>query len=165
MTLALAAAVLYGGVLAWACAIATRVAPVTATLGGFGALLLLLALWRSLDDLLGSTLLLGGGAYVLALYASDRALDGAAPLVAVALLACGELATWSLECREPVDAEPGLTLVRLRAVAVLVGAGAAAAALVVVAGGTALGGGLAWAVLGVASAVGVVAIAARLSRT
>jgi hypothetical protein len=152
-------------VLAWSCVLSTRVAPVTATLGGIGALLLLLMLWRGLDDLLGSALLLVGGSYVLGLYASHRALDEAAPLVAIALLACGELATWSLEARQPIRGEAGLTLVRLRAVAVLVAAGAAAAALVIVAGGTNLGGGLAWAVLGVASAVGVVAIAARLSRT
>jgi hypothetical protein len=157
--------VLYGGVLAWSCVLSTRVAPVTATLGGVGALLLLLVLWRGLDDLLGSALLLVGGSYVLGLYASHRPLDEAAPLVAIALLACGELATWSLEARQPIRGEAGLTLVRLRAVAVLVAAGAAAAALVVIAGGTNLGGGLAWAVLGVASAVGVVAIAARLSRT
>lgn len=150
---------------AWACVLSTRVAPVTATLGGIGALLLVLVLWRGHDDLLGSALLLAGGSYVLGLYASDRSLDEAAPLVAVALLACGELATWSLEVRRPVDGEAGLALVRLRAVAVLVAAGAAAAALVVVVAGTTIGGGPAWAVLGVASAVGVVAIAARLSRT
>lgn len=151
--------------MAWSCVLSTRIAPVTATLGGAGGLLLLLVLWRGHDDLLGSTLLLAGGAYVLGLYASHRPLDDAAPLVAVALLLCGELATWSLEERQPIRADRALTLVRLRAVAVLAGAGAAAAALVVAAGGTTLGGGLTWAVLGVASAVGVVAIAARLSRT
>jgi hypothetical protein len=161
--LAVLAAALFAAVLAWSCTLSPKVAPVTATLGGVGALLLLLVLVRGVDDLLGSALLLVGGAYVLGLYASRRSLDETVPLVAAALLLCGELATWSLEVRQPVRGEPGLVLARARAVGMLALSGLAVSALVVIVSGTTAGGGLAWALAGAAAAVVVVALSARLA--
>lgn len=158
------AAVAYGGVLAWSCVLAPEVVPVTLTLGGVGAMLLGFVLVRGLLDLLGSALLFAGACYVLGLFAGGHVLDEAAPLVAAALLACAELAAWSLEDRPRVSADQGLTFARGRAVALLVLSGLAASALVLVVAAAPVGGGLAWTVLGASAAVAVVAVIGRLSR-
>jgi hypothetical protein len=158
-------ALAYGGVLAWSCILSPKVVPVTLTLGGVGALLLALVLVRGLQDLLGSAVLMAGAAYVLGLFAGRHDLDEAAPLVAAALLACTELASWSLDDRPPVAADRGLTAARARAVAVLVVAGLFAAALVLVVAAAPVGGGLAWTVLGAAAAVGAVALIGRFARS
>ena len=150
--------------LTWSCVLAPKVAPVTLTLGAVGALLLGFVLVRGLIDLLGSALLMAGACYVLGLFAGRHVLDEGAPLVATALLACAELAAWSLEGRPRVPADPGLTFARGRAVALLVLSGLAAAALVVVVAAAPVGGGLTWTMLGAVAAVGVVAVIGRLSR-
>ncbi len=164
MTFAACPAAAYGGVLAWSCVLSTRVLPLTLFLGGAGALLLGLVLARGLEELLGSALLLLAAAYVLGLLVGHHSLDEAAPLVGAALLLCAELTTWSLELRFRVALEPALRLQRLRAVGLLVFAGLAAASLVLVVAATSVGGGLAWAVLGSAAAVGAIALAAFVRR-
>ena len=151
----------YGGVLAWACALSWKVAPVTLTLGVIGGLLLLLALWRGYVDLLGTSLLLAGAAYVLGLLAGRHVLDEAAPLVAGGLLACGELAAWSLEQRPHVPAAERLVLARAGAIGVLVLAGMGAAALVIAVASAPVGSGLAWTLVGAVAAVGAIAVAPR----
>ena len=153
----------YGGVLAWTCLLAPKFTPVTLFLGGVGALLLALVLVRGLDDLLGSSLLLLGACYVVAIFVGRHPLDEAAPLVGGALLLCSELATWSLEERHAVAASRALRLARARAVSLLVFAGLGAGALVLVAANSPLGGGLIWTMLGAGAAVFAVAIAARLA--
>ncbi|MES1247412.1 MAG: hypothetical protein ABUS54_07045, partial [Actinomycetota bacterium] len=112
--------------LAWSCALAPRVRPLTLTLGLAGAVLLLLVLLRGLDDLLGSSVLMLGAAYVLGLLAGHHSLDEGAPLVATGLLACTELATWSLDERPHVPGSRALALARARAVGILLGSGLAA---------------------------------------
>lgn len=164
MTVAASSAAAYGGVLAWSCLLSTRVLPLTLFLGGAGALLLGLVLSRGHDELLGSALLLLGAAYVLGLLVGHHSLDEAAPLVGAAMLLCAELATWSLELRFHVALEPALGLQRVRAVGLLVFAGLAAASLVLVVAATSVGGGLAWAMLGSAAAVGAIALAAFVRR-
>jgi hypothetical protein len=144
--------------------LAPKVVPLTLTLGGVGALLLGFVLVRGLQDLLGSAVLLLAACYVLGLFAGRHVLDEAAPLVAAALLACTELAVWSLEDRPRVVSDSGLTAARARAVAALVACGLGAAALVLVVAAAPVGGGLAWTVLGAAAAVAVVAVIGRLSR-
>jgi hypothetical protein len=153
----------YGGVLAWACALSWKVAPVTLTLGVIGGLLLLLALWRGYVDLLGTSLLLLGAAYVLGLLAGRHVLDEAAPLVAGGMLACGELAAWSLEQRPRVPAVQRLVLARAGAVGVLVLAGMGAAALVIAVASAPLGAGLPWTLAGALAAVGSIAVVTRLA--
>jgi hypothetical protein len=159
------AALAYGGVLAWSCALAPKVLPVTLTLGGVGALLLGFVLVRGLVELLGSAVLIVAACYVLGLFAGRHTLDEAAPLVAAALLACTELAAWSLDERPRVVGDRGLAAARARAVALLVLCGLGAAALVLVVAAAPGGGGLAWTVLGAAAAVGVVAVIGRLAST
>jgi hypothetical protein len=151
-------------VLAWSCLLAPNVVPVTLFLGGFGGLLLVLVLVRGLDDLLGSALLLLAACYVVGLFVGRHPLDEAAPLVGAGLLLCAELATWSLELRFRVALEPALRFQRARAVGLLVFAGLAAASFVLVVAATSIGGGLAWAVLGSAAAVGAIALAAFVRR-
>lgn len=163
MTLALAAVVAYGGVLARAYVLAPRVGALTLTLGVVGAVLLVLVLVRGTEELLGSAVLLLGAGYVLSLYAGHHALDQGAPLVAAGLLACTELAAWSLQERPSVTADRGVAAARLRAVAALVLGGLFAAGLVLVVAAAPAGGGLAWTIAGAAAAVLVLALAARLA--
>lgn len=153
----------YGGVLVWACVLSRNAAPVTATLGVVGALLLLVVLWRRQLELLASSLLLLGAAYVLGLLAGRHTLDEAAPLVAGGLLACGELAAWSVEQRPRVPAVGRLVLARFGAVALLVLAGTGVAALVLAAGAAPVGSGLGWTLVGTAAAVAAIGLAARLA--
>jgi hypothetical protein len=150
-------------VLAWSCVLAPKVLPLTLSLGGVGALLLGLVLVRGLHDLLGSAVLLLAACYLLGLFVGRHVLDEAAPLVAAALLACAELAAWSLDDRPHVPADRGLTAARARAVALLVLAGLGAAVLVLVVASASIGGGLLWTVLGAAAAVGVLAVIGRLA--
>ena len=117
--------------LAWSLRLAPKVAPLTGTLGAIGFAVLLLVLVGGLEDLLGSAVFLLAGCYVLGLFAGRHPLDERAPLVAAALLACAELATWSLERRHHVPVGRQLVLARLGALCTLVLAGLAASALVV----------------------------------
>ena len=151
--------------LAWSCALAPKVLPLTATLGGGGALLLGLVLARGMQELLGSSVLMLAAAYVLGLFAGRHSLDQRAPLVAVALLACTELATWSLDERPHVPAPRSVTLARARGVGLLLVAGLASSAAVVAVAAAPFGSGLGWTVLGAGAAVLAVAVAVRLSRS
>lgn len=157
------AAVAYGGVLAWSCALAPKVAPLTASLGGVGGVLLAFVLVRGHDDLLPSALLMLGACYVLGLLAGRHALDQGAPLIATGLLACSELATWSLEQRPRVPAPRSLLLARAGAIGVLLLGGLAASTAVLVVSAAPIGSGLAWTLLGALAAVLTVGLAARLS--
>jgi hypothetical protein len=151
-------------VLAWACALSPKAAPLTAMLGVVGALLLLLVLWRRQLELIGTALLMLGAAYVLGLLAGRHTLDEGAPLVAAGLLACGELAAWSAEQRPRVPGPRAVVLGRAGAAGLLVAAGGGVAALVLAVAAAPVGSGLAWTVVGAAAAVLAVGIAARLAR-
>jgi hypothetical protein len=151
-------------VLAWSCSLAPKVWPLVATLGGAGSLLLLLVLARGLHDLLGSAVLMLGAAYVLALLAGRHGLDQGAPLVAVGLLACTELATWSVDERPHVPGSRALALARARGIGILLGGGLAASVAVVAVAGASFGSGLGWTMLGAGAAVLVVGVVVRLSR-
>jgi len=153
------------GVVAYASSREPTLAPVVATLGAFGAVLLLFVLVRGDADLLGWPLCVGAIAYVLSLLVHGSGIDEAAPLVAAALLLCGELASWSLDERTHIPAARGLVASRAAALAALVGAGLGAGALVVALAAAPLGRGLAWTIAGAAAAVAAVALAGRLSRS
>jgi len=96
-----------------------------------GALLLLFVLARGTEDLLVWALGLAGASYGGATIAHGTHVDGGAPLVAIALLLCGELAAWSLDERHRIEAERGVLALRAAAVAGLAVASLAVAALVV----------------------------------
>lgn len=150
--------------LAYAAVREPSVAVLALGVGLFGVVLLVLVLWRGMDEFLPWSLIVLGIVYTMSLLVHGRGVDGAAPLVAVALLACAELAVWSLDERYPVAAEPAVLRARVWALAGLVAAGLAAAALVVALSAAPTGAGLAWTVLGAAAAVLVVGVASRLVR-
>jgi len=141
----------------------TLAAPVLGA-GALGAVFLGLVLWRGVDELLPWALLALGTGYTVSLLVHGHGVDGAAPLVAVGVLACAELAVWSLDERYPVPAERAVVAARVWALAGLAGAGLAASGLIVALSASQAGAGLIWTVLGAAAAVLAVAVATRLVR-
>jgi len=154
----------YGGVLAYTVAHSVAAAPGAAAIGSVGALVLVFLLVRADAELVAWPIGLLGAAYTIALVVAGRSVDDAAPLVGVALLLCGELAAWSIDERLRIAAERAVVRARAFALAALAFASLAVAALVVSLAAAPAGGGLAWTVLGAASAVAVVTLAVRLAR-
>jgi hypothetical protein len=154
----------YAGVLAYASARDTRLAPLTATIGGIGCVMLLFALLRRANDVMPWAIVLLGIAYALPLFVRGRGIDEGAPLVGAGLLLCSEFAAWSFDERWRIKAERAVVIARGTAVALLVLVGLGASVLVVALAAAPIGGGLAWTVLGAAAAVLVVGLVARLSR-
>ncbi len=135
-------------------ALARAPSPVTAFVPGLvlGGLLFLVAIVFDGRGL-GAALFLAGATYVAAVVAAGSATDASAPLVAVLLLLCGELAAWSLDARLEIQAAPALALLRGAAVATLGLSGLAVAALVVSLSAVGPNHGLAWTLLGAAAAL------------
>ena len=125
---------------------------------------LVLALWRGLEELLPAAMVCLGGAYTAAAITHGASVDERAPLVAAGLLLCCELAAWSLDERPWSAAERAVVRARAAALAALVGGALAAAALVVAVAAAPAGRGLEWTAAGAASAVLVVALAIRAGR-
>jgi hypothetical protein len=104
---------------------------------------------------LGAALFFAGGTYVAAVAAAgDGVVDASAPLVALLLLLCGELSTWSLDERWQIRSEDQLLWRRGVAVGALALGGFAVAVLVVALSAVQPNHGLGWTVLGAAAAVG-----------
>lgn len=154
----------YAAVIAYVASRAHEALPATFGLGGIGALVLLFVLARANREFVAAPAAFVGVAYAIALVVRGSGLDDAAPLVAVGLLLCSELAAWSADERFAIPAERAVVAARAAALGGLAFASLAVAALVVALAGTSAGGGLAWTVLGSASAVGVVGIAVALAR-
>jgi hypothetical protein len=138
--------------------------PATAGAGGLGAALLVVLLVRADAELIPWPLACLGAAYAVALVVAARAVDDAAPLVAVGLLLCGEFAAWSIDERLRIPEERAVVRARALALAALALGSLAVAALLVALAASPAGGGLAWTALGAASAVAVVALAVGLAR-
>jgi hypothetical protein len=113
---------------------------------------------------LGGALFVAGATYVTALAVTGREIDPRAPLVAVLLLLCGELAAWSVDERWEIRADPRLAWRRGGAVAALALAGLAVAALVVAVSAVPANHGLAWTVVGAAAAIGAAGTGIRVAR-
>ncbi len=150
--------------LAYEVARSSKALPATGPLGGAGALLLVFLLVRARAELVAWPPALLGVAYAVELVIRGPRVDDAAPLVAVGLLLCGELAAWSIDERLPVAVEWAVTRARAVALGVLAFGSLAVAALVVALASAPTGSGLAWTVVGAASAVAVVGIAVTLAR-
>jgi hypothetical protein len=164
VTLATLSACVFGGVLAHTLAHSGRALPATAALGSAGGLLLVVVLTRANATLVPWPLACLGIAYGVGLVVRGSSLDGAAPLVAVGLLLCGELAAWSIDERLHISAERAVRRARAVALGALALASLALAALVVALAAAPAGNGLAWTVFGAAGAVAVVGLAVRLAR-
>jgi len=130
---------------------------------GLGAVLLVAALFFRSGGL-GGALFLAGATYVAAVAAAGGGADGSAPLVAVLLLLCGELAAWSVDERFEIRPEPEVTLRRGMAVTALALAGLAVATLVVALSAVPPSHGLGWTVLGATAAVGAASTAIWVAR-
>ena len=135
-----------------------------ALVGGLGAALLLLVLARCQVELLSWALFLLAAAYAISLVSRGSPVDEGAPLVATGLLLCGELASWSVDERQAIAAEPLVRARRATALGALALVSLGASALVVALAAAPAGRGLAWAAAGTAASVLVVALAVRLSR-
>lgn len=164
MILAALSACAFGGVLAYVLVRSSKAAPATGALGGVGAVLLVLLLVRARAALVPWPPALLGVAYAIELVVRGPHVDDAAPLVAVGLLLCGELAAWSIDERLPIAVERAAMQARAFALGALAFGSLAVAALVVALAAAPAGSGLAWTVLGAASAVGVVGLAVGLAR-
>jgi hypothetical protein len=136
-------------------ALARAPSPVVAFVPGacLGAVLLFSALVFRGGGL-GAALFLAGATYVAAVAVAGGGADASAPLVAVLLLLCGELAAWSVDERFDIRAEPEVAWRRVMAVSTLALAGLAGATLVVALSAVPPSHGLGWTVLGAAAAVG-----------
>lgn len=114
---------------------------------------------------LGTALWLGGGTYVaFVVSAEHHRVEPTAPLVAVLLLLCGELAAWSFEERWRIRSDLSLVWRRGTAVAALVLAGLVAATLVVALSAVPSSHGLALTVAGALAAVAAAGIGVWVAR-
>ena len=138
--------------------------PATVALAGIGALMLLAVLRGAEVDLLAWPLGLLAAAYGVAVVVHGAGVDEGAPLVALGIFLCGELASWSMDERFAISAERAVVAGRALALGVLSLAGLGAAALVVALAATSAGGGLAWTVGGSVAAVTAVALGVALAR-
>ncbi|HEY2209625.1 MAG TPA: hypothetical protein VGH26_10090 [Gaiellaceae bacterium] len=162
MTAAALATAAYGGVLAVAFTRDGSVAAELAPGAALGTLFLLFALARG-GVLLGFALWLAGASYVAGIVAAGHAVDATAPVVALLLLLCGELAAWSLDERPWILAGDLLEWRRGAALGGLALAGLVVSALILALSAVPAGHGLFWTALGAAAAVGVAGTAAALA--
>jgi hypothetical protein len=119
----------------------------------FGTMLLAVAIARY-GAALGPALAVAGALYLGAVVAAGQRIDPTAPLVAVLLILCGELAAWSLDERRAIRADAQLAWRRGAAVGALALTGIASATLVVALAALPAAHGLAWTAAGAAAAVG-----------
>lgn len=164
MILGALSALVYAGVLAYVITRSRQAAEGTAALGVLGAICLAWGLLRANASFVPWPLAFLGTAYAIALVVRGSGVDDAAPLVAVGLLLCGELAAWSLDERFAIRAERAVVIARAAALGALAFGSLMVAALVIALAASPEGAGLAWTVLGAVSAVAVVGAAVALAR-
>jgi hypothetical protein len=131
--------------------------------GGASVVVLAAALWRRRAWAVPAAVLLSGAAYGVALVGRDPAFDSASILVGALLLVVAELGFWSLELATPVSYGVELLTRRVALVAVLGLGSLCAAAAVGAAAAQDAERSLLLEGLGVAAAIAVVALIARLA--
>jgi hypothetical protein len=134
-----------------------------AAIGIAGVVVLVAALAGRWSGLLPWALVLSGAEYAVFLILQRGTVDAYAPFYAADLLLCAELAFWSME-RQVAGDRSGL---RRRRASLVVAACLAAGGLgsvILTASELSVHGGLLLEVLGVAAAVGALALVARLAR-
>ena len=129
-----------------------------------GTLLLLAGLLVAGGRGLGVSLFLGGAVYVAFVSHDEGHVDGTAPLVAVLLLLCAELAAWSLDERWRMQADASLAWRRGAAVGALALAGLVVSTVVVALSAVPASHGLALTAAGAAAAVGAAGTAIWVAR-
>ncbi|HEY7149181.1 MAG TPA: hypothetical protein VH420_07015 [Gaiellaceae bacterium] len=128
-------------------------------------LVLALGLLARSSSAIGFALVALGGAYAVLFAAEGARLDRVAPGYAAGLLLVAELSFWSIESRVAAWSDPELVVWRLARLG-LACAGAALIGAVVVAEAAAAGrgGGISLEAIGVAAAIGAIALVAALVR-
>ena len=141
-----------------------RLSGVVGGVGLAAVLLLVVALAGRFAGLLPWALALAGAEYAAFLEIRGSTIDGYAPIYGAGLLLVAELAYWSMEPRADAPPREGLAFRRGTLVlASCVGAGGVAGLILAIAE-LSVRGGLWLEALGVAAAVGSIALLARLAR-
>jgi hypothetical protein len=133
-------------------------------LGAAGVLWLLVGLAARWSAALAVGIVFLGAEQAVRLTLGPNTVDPWTPAYAAGLLLVAELAWWSIEPRVAAWPEHGVAPRRLAVVVGMCAAGAVVAALVVVAAGAPLNGGVELELVGVAAAVGALAVVAGLAR-
>jgi hypothetical protein len=161
---AVVAVVLAGGVGAWSVATAELLAPFAALVAEAGFAMLVVGLVAGLGVLVGPAGVFTVVAYGLSLIGSGSGLRADAVVVGPVLWLALEAAWWSLEARHPIALARGLVARRaVTLVGTAAGSGGVALVLLDLAATGTAGGALLKAV-GVAAALGIVALLAALAR-
>jgi hypothetical protein len=143
---------------------ADRLSGVVGGIGLAAVIFLAAALAGRFEGLLPWALVLAGAAYAAFLVIRGSTIDAYAPIYGAGLLLVAELAYWSMEHRRASPPHEGLAVRRGTLVlAGCVGAGGVAGLILAMAE-LSISGGLWLEALGVAAAVGSVALLARLAR-
>ena len=132
--------------------------------GGLAVMLLAVGLAARSGPLLGWALAALGAEYTVLFAAQGPALDELVPVYAGAFVLVAELAFWSIERRVPAWTESGLAEWRLAHLVAVSAAAVLVAGLVLVVAAAAGGGGVALEAIGVAAAIGAIALVAGLVR-
>ena len=136
--------------------------PVYAVLAVGALVLLAIAVARPFTSLIPWPLVILAGAYAWKL--GDGEVDQWAPVYAAGLLSVAELAYWSAELRGQAHEAERLTERRAGLIATLALVALIVGALLLAATSLQIGSGVALDVLGVAAAIGAVAVVAALAR-
>ena len=141
-----------------------RFGPLVGAVGLAAVLFLVAALVGRSEGLLPWALALAGAEYAAFLAIREGSIDGWAPIYGAGLLLVAELAYWSFERPVPGPPREGLTFRRATLVTVAcVGAGGVGRLILAIAE-LSVRGGVWLEALGVAAAVGAIAVLARLAR-
>ena len=130
---------------------------------GFGVVLAGAAALR-VGSLLGPAMVVLLAEYTVVLVNRGGRVDAAAPLVGAGLLLYAELASWAREARPRVHDEPPVLIIRAIVVAASALAALGMGVLVLLAATVPAGGGLARLAVGVAAAIGTLAVVAVVAR-
>jgi hypothetical protein len=139
--------------------------PLVGAIGLVAVLLLVVALAGRFEGLLPWVLALAGAQYAAFLVIRETAVDPYAPIYGAGLLLVSELAYWAIERRVPGMPGEGLTFRRATLIVAAVIASGGIGGLILAMSETSVRGGLWLEALGVAAAVGAVALLARLARS
>jgi hypothetical protein len=134
-----------------------------AWVAGFG-LVLAAAAALQVGSLLGPALVVLLAEYTVVLAGRGGRVDATAPLVGAGLLLYAELASWAREASPRVHDEPPVLVVRAIVVAASALAALGIGVLVLLAATVPAGGGLARLTVGVAAAIGTLAVVAVVAR-
>jgi hypothetical protein len=141
-----------------------RFGPLVGAVGLGAVLLLVVALVARSAGLLPWALVLAGAEYAVFLVIRESSIDGWAPVYGAGLLLVAELAYWSMDERVPGAPKEGLTVRRATLLFASCVAAGGVGGLILAMGELSVRGGLWLEALGIAAAVGTIALLARLAR-